>query len=297
MPEQSPTEARNPRTVGIDTVSAQEIIGLLQNEDAHAVHAASAASAQLAAAVDEAGARLRRGGRVHYFGAGASGRLAVLDATEVTPTFGADPELFTAHFPGGAAALADSTLDLEDADTLGERDAGELRPDDVAVGVTASGSTAYVAGALRIARRTGALCVLITCNPQAALLQACDLPVVADTGPEAITGSTRLKAGTATKVLLNSFSTALMIKAGRTYSNLMVGLVATNDKLRDRSVGLLVEASGQPRERCTVALEEAGGGVEAALVSLLAGTSVERARRALAEHSGVRAAVAASEEG
>ncbi|GHD29889.1 N-acetylmuramic acid 6-phosphate etherase [Nocardiopsis kunsanensis] len=297
MPEQSPTEARNPRTVGIDTVGTQEIIGLLQNEDAHAVEAASAASDRMAAAVDGAGARLRRGGRVHYFGAGASGRLAVLDATEVTPTFGADPELFTAHFPGGPAALADSTLDLEDADTLGERDAGQLRPDDVAVGVTASGSTAYVAGALRAARRSGALRVLITCNPQAALLQACDLPVVAHTGPEAITGSTRLKAGTATKVLLNSFSTALMVGAGRTYSNLMVGLVATNDKLRERSVGLLVEASGQPRERCAAALEEAGGGVEAALVSLLAGTPVRRAHQLLAEHGGVRAAVAALEEG
>lgn len=297
MPEQSPTESRNPHTVGIDTASAQEILGLLQNEDAHAVHAASAASGQLAAAIDEAGARLRRGGRVHYFGAGASGRLAVLDATEVTPTFGADPDLFTAHFPGGVAALADSTLDLEDADTLGERDAGDLRPDDVVVGVTASGSTAYVAGALRVARRAGALCVLITCNPRASLLQACDLPVVADTGPEAITGSTRLKAGTATKVLLNSFSTALMIKAGRTYSNLMVGLVATNDKLRDRSVALLVEASGQPQEHCTAALEESDGGVEAALVSLLAGTSAEQARRVLAEHGGVRAAVAALEEG
>lgn len=297
MPQQSPTEARNPRTAGIDTVSTQEIIELLQNEDARAVHAASAASAQMAAAVDGAGARLQRGGRVHYFGAGASGRLAVLDATEVTPTFGADPGLFTAHFPGGAAALADSTVDLEDAGALGERDAGELGPDDVAVGVTASGSTAYVAGALRVAQRTGALCVLVTCNPQAALLQACDLPVVADTGPEAITGSTRLKAGTATKVLLNSFSTALMIKAGRTYSNLMVGLVATNDKLRDRSVGLLVEASGQPQERCTHVLEKAGGRVEAALVSLLSGTSIERARKVLAEHGAVRAAVAALEKG
>ncbi|WP_017609000.1 N-acetylmuramic acid 6-phosphate etherase [Nocardiopsis xinjiangensis] len=296
MPERSPTEARNPRTVDIDTVATQEIIGLLQNEDARAVHAASAASAQLAAAVDAAGVRLRSGGRVHYFGAGASGRLAVLDATEVTPTFGADPELFTAHFPGGAAALADSTLDLEDADTLGEQDAGALGPGDVAVAVTASGSTAYAAGALRAARGTGALCVLVTCNPQAALLQACDLPVVADTGPEAITGSTRLKAGTATKVLLNSFSTALMVGAGRTYSNLMVGLVATNDKLRDRSVGLLVEASGQPRRHCTAALEEAGGRVEAALVSLLAEAPVERAHRVLAEHGGVRAAVTALEE-
>lgn len=295
MPEQSPTEARNPRTVGIDTVDTQEIIGLLQNEDAGAVHAASAASAQLARAVDEAEARLRRGGRVHYFGAGASGRLAVLDATEVTPTFGADPDLFTAHFPGGVAALADSTLDLEDADTLGEQDAGELGPDDVAVGVTASGSTAYVAGALRVARRSGALCVLVTCNPRAALLRACDLPVVADTGPEAITGSTRLKAGTATKVLLNSFSTTLMVKAGRTYSNLMVGLVATNDKLRDRSVGLLVEASGRSRERCTAALEEADGRVEPALVSLLSGVPVERAHEVMAEHGGVRAAVTALE--
>jgi len=289
------TEARNPRTVDIDTRDTQEAIALLQDEDARAVRAAADASGQVTEAVEAAHARLGRGGRVHYFGAGASGRLAVLDATEITPTFGTDPDLFTAHFPGGAPALADSSLDFEDADALGEKDARLLGENDVAVGITASGSTAYVAGALRGARRIGALRVLVTCNPTAFLLDRCDLPVVADTGPEALTGSTRLKAGTATKVVLNSFSTALMIGTGRTYSNLMVGLVATNTKLRERSVGLLVEASGRPRERCTVALDEAEGRVEPALIALLAEVPVERARAALAEHGSVRAAVTALE--
>ncbi|MFI7634553.1 N-acetylmuramic acid 6-phosphate etherase [Nonomuraea sp. NPDC049400] len=288
-----PTERRNPRTAAIDTLASSDVLRLLLDEDARAVEAARAATDRLARAVDEAHARLSRGGSVHYFGAGASGRLAVLDATEITPTFGVERGLFTAHFAGGAAALTDSSVDREDAEELGAADAQGLDETSVAVGVTASGSTPYVAGALRAARAAGALTVLVTCNPLAPLRESAEIVVVADTGPEALAGSTRLKAGTATKALLNAFSTALMIKAGRTYSNLMVGLVATNAKLRERAVSLLAEASGEDAAACRAALEESGGRIPEALVRLLTGCPAEQARAALVAHPGVRTAVAA----
>ena len=288
-----PTERRNPRTADIDTLESVDVLRLLQGEDAQAVEAVRAAAGPLARAVDAAHDRLSRGGRVHYFGAGASGRLAVLDATEITPTFGAPHDLFTAHFPGGAAAVADSSIDLEDSEAQGAADAGELDETSVAIGVTASGSTPYVAGALRTAREAGALTVLVTSDPGAPLCDLADIAVVADTGPEALTGSTRLKAGTATKVILNSFSTALMIKAGRTYGNLMVGLVATNTKLRERAVNLLADATGEDTATCRTALAEADGRIPEALVRLLTGCPPEQARTALEVHRGVRAAVAA----
>lgn len=288
-----PTERRNPRTFDIDTLDSAGILRLLHDEDARAVEAVRAAGDDLARAVDAAHERLELGGTVHYFGAGASGRLAVLDATEITPTFGAPRELFTAHFAGGPAAIADSSIDQEDSEALGAADAGGLDATSVAVGITASGSTAYVAGALRAARAAGALTVLITCNPDAPLRALAELVVVADTGPEALTGSTRLKAGTATKVILNSFSTALMIKAGRTYGNLMVGLVATNTKLDRRAIGLLAEATGADEATCRTALADAEGSVPAALVRLLTGRSPEQAASALRTNPSVRQAVRA----
>ncbi|MEU7749434.1 N-acetylmuramic acid 6-phosphate etherase [Nonomuraea sp. NPDC049158] len=292
-----PTERRNPRTADIDTLESREVLRLLREEDARAVEAVGAAGDRLARAVDEAHLRLNRGGTVHYFGAGASGRLAVLDATEITPTFGAARGLFTAHFAGGLAAVTDSSVDQEDAEALGAADAAVLDEADVAIGITASGSTPYVAGALRAARAAGALTVLVTCNPDAPLRELAEISVVAATGPEALTGSTRLKAGTATKVILNSFSTALMIKAGRTYGNLMVGLLATNAKLGERAVSLLVEATGEDAASCRAALADAGGHIPEALVRLLTGCSAERARTALEQHPGVRAAVAALADG
>ncbi|NUW31257.1 N-acetylmuramic acid 6-phosphate etherase [Nonomuraea sp. SMC257] len=176
---------------------------------------------------------------------------------------------------------------------IGAADAAALDETCVAVGITASGSTPYVAGALRAARAAGALTVLVTCNPEAPLRELADLGVVADTGPEALTGSTRLKAGTATKVILNAFSTALMIKAGRTYGNLMVGLVASNAKLRERAVSLLADASGEDEARCRAVLAEADGDLPQALVRLLTGCTPEEAREALRGAPGVRAAVAA----
>jgi N-acetylmuramic acid 6-phosphate etherase len=293
-PQKSATEGRNPRTAAIDTASTRDILRLLNDEDANAVTAVDAAGDQLAAVVDAAHLRLSRGGEVHYFGAGASGRLALLDASEIIPTFGVPAGLFTAHFPGGPAAVTDSSLDYEDAAHLGAADAADLDESSVAVGITASGSTAYVAGALSAARTMGALTILVTCNPAAPLREAADLAVVADTGAEALSGSTRLKAGTATKLILNSFSTALMIKAGRTYGNLMVGLVATNAKLRERAVIVLGEATGKDAAACRKALAENDGIVPQALVCLLTGCTPERARAALAAHTGIRQAISAA---
>lgn len=201
--------------------------------------------------------------------------------------------LFSIHFPGETPALIDSTVDLEDSDLADETDSGNLGPDSIAVGISASGRTPYVEGALRHARKVGALSILVTCNPHAPLAGLADISIVADTGPEVLTGSTRLKAGTATKVILNCFSTTLMIRAGRVYSNLMIGMVASNGKLRERAVSILREASGASADQCTQALADAGGDLPVALTMLLAGQEHDAAASALRENGTVRAAVAA----
>lgn len=290
------TESRNPRTAEIDTVGTAERLEMILREDAVAVEAARAAGPALSHLVDGAVERLGRGGRIHYAGAGASGRLAMLDATEATPTFGVDPGLVTVHFPGGRRALLDSTIDLEDAHQQGREDLREVGAGDVVVGMTASGATAYVRGALEAAREAGALTALIT-SQRTSLSELADILVLAETGPEALTGSTRLKAGTATKVLLNAFSTAVMIGLGGTYSNLMVGVVASNEKLRERSVALLVDGSGAGEAECRTVLAESDGRVPLALLRLLTGASHARAEAALREAGSVRAALAALNEG
>lgn len=283
------TEDRNSRTVDIDLWPTDRIVEALLAEDAAAIVAAMAASSALAEAVDRALDRTSRGGRVHYFGAGASGRLSVLDATEATPTFGTPPGFFTPHFPGGADAILDSGLDYEDAFDAGYADAASLGAPDVAVGVTASGTTRYVAGALTRAREVGALTILVTCNAGSPI--GADVDVVAATGPEAVTGSTRLKAGTATKVLLNAFSTTLMVRSGRTYSNLMVNLVATNDKLHARAVRIVEMATGLSPEESAAALARCGGDVSLTLAHALSGRTVDECRHALDGGGGVRAAL------
>ena len=285
------TEDRNPATVDIDTWPAQRAIEAILAEDARGVQAAVQVSDRLAELVEVAHERLQSGGRIHYFGAGASGRLAFLDATESRPTFGNPPELFTAHFPGGDPALLDSTIDQEDAGAAGGRDAAAVREGDVAIGVTASGATGYVRGALAEARRRGAFTALITNRAGTALSTEVDLPIEAATGAEALTGSTRLKAGTATKALINAFSTALMIRAGRTWSNLMTHLVATNTKLDERAVRVLVMATDAPEEQCRAALHAADGDLPVALTAMLAGVDADAARAALTSAGSVRAAV------
>ena len=291
---ESPTERRNPRTVDIDRVPAVEILRLLNAEDALLPGAVAAVIPDLARVVDEAACRLRAGGRMHYFGAGSSGRIAVMDAAELIPTFSLAPGTVVAHHAGGQAALTLPVEGSEDDAALGARDAAQVRAGDLVVGVTASGRTPYVAGALRSSRDAGAFTVLLSANPDAVLAPLADVHLGVDTGPEAIAGSTRLKAATAHKLVLNSLSTAVMVRCGRTWSNLMVDVTASNAKLRGRMVTILVEATGQEAADCVRALEEADGELKTALVCLLADCGAEEARAAVLAHGGrVRAAVAA----
>lgn len=265
----SPTEQRNPATVEIDQVTTERMLALLHDEDERVFAAVDAVLPTLARLVDAAAERVRAGGTVHYFGAGTSGRLGVLDAAELPPTFGV-ADVVVAHHAGGIAALLTAQENVEDDEADGARAASNVTAADVAIGLTASGRTPYVAGALRAARAAGAFTALVTAHPKPELAPLADAVLAADTGPEAITGSTRLKAGTAEKLILNGFSTALMIKLGRVYSNLMIGMQPTNAKLRGRAVHLLEQATGEDSARCIAALDAAGD-IPTALVLLLAG--------------------------
>jgi len=294
----APTEERNPATADIDAVPTVEVLRLLNAEDARVPAAVAALLPALAEVVDETVRRLRAGGRVHYFGAGTSGRVAVMDAAELIPTFGLPPGVVVAHIAGGIQALTIPVEGAEDSAEGGAADAGEVTGGDVVVGLTASGRAPYVAGALRAARAVGAFTALVSANPDAALAADADVHLGADTGPEAIAGSTRLKAATAQKLILNGLSTATMIALGHTYSNLMVDLAPTNTKLRGRVLTILTEATGLPEQTCAAALAAADGELKTALVCLLGAVSAVEARRALAAAGGqVRGALAASARG
>jgi N-acetylmuramic acid 6-phosphate etherase len=293
----APTEERHPGTHDLDSMSTLELLQTLNDEDARVAPAVLQVLPQLAVAVDLTVERIRAGGSVHYFGAGTSGRLAVIDAAELMPTFNAPDGMFVAHHAGGAGALLRAAENVEDDAGLGARDASVVGPGDVVLGLTASGRTPYVAGALAAARARGALTVLITANPHAELAGQVDHLLAVDTGPEVITGSTRLKAGTAQKLVLNSFSTAVMVRLGRTWSNLMVDMVATNAKLRGRVVRILREASGADEPAARRALELASGELKPALLSLLARIDPDQARAALEHHQGSVADALASIQG
>jgi N-acetylmuramic acid 6-phosphate etherase len=289
----SPTELRNDKTRDIDMLPTLAMLKRLNDEDATVAAAVRRALPDLALVVDAATMALQAGGRVHYFGGGTSGRLAVLDAAELGPTFGLPAGVVVAHIAGGEGALVQAAEDAEDNQARGAADAAVVTAHDVAIGLSASGSAPYVAGALARAREAGAFTAMFTSNPRPPLGGHADVVVCADTGPEAITGSTRLKAGTAQKLLLNSFSTALMVRDGRTFSNLMTRLTPVNAKLRARQVRLLSQASGTTGAACAVTLAEAGGDLQVALVSLLSGADAQTARTALDEAGGVpRAAIA-----
>jgi len=281
-----PTEDRNPNTLAIDSLGTIQILELVNAEDARVAGAVEAAIPELAKAVDAAVDAVQSGGRVHYFGAGTSGRLAVLDAAELLPTFHAPPDLVVAHHAGGTEALLRAVENVEDSEETGAADAAAVTERDVVLGLAASGRTPYVAGALRAAREAGATTVLVTANPDAPLRELADIVVAADTGAEVIAGSTRLKAGTAQKLILNSFSTTLMIKLGRTWSNLMVDMVATNNKLRGRMLRILSEATGAGDDACAAALAAAGGELKPALVHLFSGAPIDEARAALEQADG-----------
>lgn len=283
----APTEERNPRTLDIDVVPTLEMLRLLNTEDALVPAAVAAALPQLAELVDRTVALVRAGGRVHYFGAGSSGRVAVMDAAELLPTYGLGDETVIAHHAGGVAALSRPVEAVEDSERQGELDAATVGAGDVAVGVAASGRTPYVGGALRTARRAGAYTALISSNPDASLADGADLHILLDTGPEPIAGSTRMKAATAQKLALNGLSTALAVRLGHTYSNLMVDLKATNAKLRGRLVSILEQATDRSERECVDALAEADGELKTALVALLADCTATEARERINAHGGL----------
>jgi N-acetylmuramic acid 6-phosphate etherase len=293
-PAGSPTEQRNPRTADIDLLPTRFVLELLNREDELVPAAVRPVLTALGLIVDEAADRVRKGGRVHYFGAGSSGRIAVLDAAELVPTFGLEHGIVAAHLAGGDKAMTRATEGLEDDPARGRADTADVRAGDVVIGLTASGRTPYVAGALAGAADRGAFSVLVTCNPSSPLRPFARACVVADTGPEAIAGSTRLKATSALKLILNSFSTALMIRLGKTYSNLMIEAAGTNSKLRARLVRILIETTGAAEADCAAALARAGGDVKLALVDLLGdGDGMPAARQALGGSGGsVRGALA-----
>ncbi|MBY8848939.1 N-acetylmuramic acid 6-phosphate etherase [Saccharothrix longispora] len=284
---ESPTEARNPRTEDLDRLSTLDVLRLINAEDHLVPDAVAAVLPELARAADLAVGALRAGGRVHYVGAGTSGRLATLDAAELVPTFNTPPDWFVAHHAGGREALVNAVENVEDQASAG---ADEIRrhavAGDLVVGVTASGRTPFVVAALEAARALGARTVLVSNNPTATAPLDVDVLIAVDTGPEAIAGSTRMKAGTSQKLVLTSFSTAVMVRLGRTYSNLMVSMRATNAKLRGRTVRILREATGLAEQECTTALADAGGDLKVALVHLLADVPTALAADALRKTQG-----------
>jgi N-acetylmuramic acid 6-phosphate etherase len=288
----APTEQRNADTIDIDTMATLDVLRLISTEDHRVPAAVAEVLPRIAAAVDLAVDALRSGGRLHYFGAGTSGRLAVIDAAELPPTYGIEPGRVVAHHAGGAGALLQAVEEVEDDMDLGARDAAEVRAGDLAIGISASGRTPYVISSLWVAARAGARTVLISSNPAAPYGAEVDVHIGVDTGPEVVMGSTRMKAGTAAKVVLNSISTATMVRLGLTFSNLMVGVNATNDKLRGRLVRMLVAATGLEPPVCERALADADGDTRVALVSLLCDVPSAQAAVALRETGGeVRAAL------
>jgi len=283
------TERRNPRTAEIDRASALEIVDRINQEDATIAGVIAGARESIATAIDLLEACFRAGGRLFYVGAGTSGRLGVLDAAECPPTFGSDPEMVTGIIAGGYRAMLRSVEGAEDDvnAAIEEMDSRRIRPHDMVVGIAASGTTPYVRAALGRSQALGARTVLVTCaEPPGILRETCDACIVLPVGPEVVTGSTRMKAGTATKMVLNMLTTGAMIRLGKTYGNLMVDLRALNAKLADRSERILMETCGVDRPRAREALAAADGGVKLAIVMLRRGVERGEAEWLLERHQG-----------
>lgn len=264
------TEQRNPRTRGLDLLSTQNLLRALNREDSTVPRAVAAEIPAIARAAEVMVRALSSGGRVFYVGAGTSGRLATLDASELPPTFGVSPKKIQAIIAGGTRALTHAVEGAEDSSSQGATDiaARRITIHDVVVGITASGSAPYVLGALAAAKRKGAATVGITSNRNSPLAKNVKILIATSTGPEAITGSTRLKAGTAQKLVLNMLSTATMVRLGRVYDNWMMGVALTNQKLRKRGQRILEEASGASVSEAARALRQAGHDPCIALIML-----------------------------
>ena len=284
------TERRNPRTQQIDLADAAGIVDLMIAEDRTVPDAVATQREQVAAAISAAEAAFRAGNRLFYVGAGTSGRLGVLDASECPPTFGTPPEMVQGIIAGGTRALTSAQEGAEDNLHQARVDlsARGVRAGDLVVGIAASGTTPYVRIALEYAREIGARTALVACSPPpAAMLAPVDIAIVAVTGPEVVTGSTRLKAGTATKLILNMITTGAMIRLGKTFGNLMIDLRATNAKLVDRSERIVSEVCDVPRADARTLLADAGGRVKLAIVMHALHVSSLEAERRMEEGGGV----------
>ena len=283
------TEQRNPRTNEIDVATSGEIVDLMHAEDREVTDAVYAERDRIAEAIDLAKRALEQDGRLVYVGAGTSGRLGVLDATECPPTFGSPPGMVIGLIAGGTAALTRSQEGAEDDVVAGTMavDEHNVGPRDFVLGIAASGTTPYVRAALVRAGELGATTALLTCaDPSEDLVSQCDLIIAVRAGPEALTGSTRLKAGTATKLVLNTISTGAMIRLGKAFGNLMVDLIALSNKLVDRGERVVMEATGATREDARQAITQAGGSVKLAIVMVRKGVDASEGERLLSEAGG-----------
>jgi N-acetylmuramic acid 6-phosphate etherase len=282
------TEERNPNTKQIDRLPTADILRLMNDEDAAAVQVVRQALPAIAQAVDVIVERLRQGGRLIYVGAGTSGRLAMLDAVECVPTFGTDPRLVQAVVAGGESALVTAAEGAEDNREAGRCDLLDrgVTSADVVVGIAASGRTPYVVAALEAANEVGAATIGISCNEPAAVLDVAQVKIAAVVGPEVITGSTRLKAGTAQKLILNMMSTATMIQLGKVYGNRMVDVRVTNEKLAQRARRIIAEIARVSDADAERLLEQSGNEVKTAVVVHVRGVTPEEARRLLADVGG-----------
>ena len=280
------TEQSNQRSSRLDQLDTLALVELFADEDRRPQEAVAAVAPALAQAVDAVAERLRAGGRLFYLGAGTSGRLGVLDAAECPPTFCSDPQQVQGVLAGGSAALLRSSEGLEDIEAAGRADLEErgFCAKDCLVGIAAGGTTPYVRGGLAFATNIGALAIAMACVPTEQAPLPCDIDIRLLTGPELLTGSTRMKAGTATKLALNTLSTAVMVKLGKVYGNRMVDVAASNSKLVDRSLRILRDLAGVERKRGLTLLEDAGGSVKLALLMAAASLSVDQAEALLLQH-------------
>ena len=292
MTKEPKTEAIHPGTHGLDTLELTALTALIVEENHVALEAVRHAAGAIAQAVEAIVVRLRAGGTLHYVGAGTSGRLGVLDAAEIPPTFGTPPSLVRGHIAGGAAALIGAVEGAEDDAEAGAREMrASVRAGDAVVGISASGGAPYVIAALQTARALGALTVGLCNDARADLARIADHAIVVETGAEVLSGSTRLKAGTAQKLVLNALSTATMVRMGKVYDNLMVDVAATNEKLRRRALRLVQRITEVDEERARVLLEQSGGSVKVAAVIQRRGVSADEARALLEREKGFLRAV------
>lgn len=288
------SETRNPETMDLDNLSTLEMVTKFNQQDATVAEAVRLTLPDVANAVDAAAASLSAGGRLIYLGAGTSGRLGVLDASECPPTFGVPHGLVVGLIAGGPGALLKAVEGAEDNAQLGVSDlqALELKPQDMVVGIAASGRTPYVIGALRYARQLGCHTAAVSCNPASPIAHEAEIAISPVVGPEALTGSTRLKSGTAQKLVLNMISTGAMVRIGKVYQNLMVDMQATNIKLVDRACRMVCQATGCSAEEAETALKQTQYEVKTAILMVLSGIAADQAKSLLTRHKGfLRAAL------